>query len=65
MEDLIFVDYISTFNVPNRNNRVYDKKLVEAQVKIIADHFAKQVAINPWAENGVTALQAILTAKQS
>lgn len=26
--------------------------------------FAKQITINPWAEDGVTTLSAILTAKQ-
>lgn len=64
MEDLIFVDYIGTFGVPNRNNRVYDTDLVEREIKKIADRFAKQVEINPWAENKVTTLSAILTCKQ-
>ena len=64
MEDLLFVDYIGTLGTPNYNNRVYDRKLVEEQVKMIADHFAKQITINPWAENGAIALNAIITAKQ-
>lgn len=64
MEDLIFVDYISTFDVPNRNNRVYDRKLVEEQIKKIADLFAKQVEINPWAENRASTLYPVITCKQ-
>lgn len=64
MEDLLFVDYIGTFGVPNCNNRVYDRNLVEREIKKVAALFAKQVAINPWAEDGVTTLSAILTAKQ-
>lgn len=64
MKEMLFVDYIGTFGVPNRNNRVYDTDLVEREIKKIANQFAKYVTINPWAENGVTTLQAILTCKQ-
>lgn len=64
MEDMLFVDYVSSFSVPNRNNRVYDRKLVEEQVKMIADRFAKQITINPWAENAVTTMSAVITCTQ-
>ncbi len=50
MEDMLFVDYISTFGMPNCNNRVYDRNLFEREIKKIADCFAKQITINPWAE---------------
>lgn len=65
MEDLLFVDYISTLGVPNCNNRVYDRNLVEREIKKVAARFAKQITINPWAENSVTTMSAILTYKQA
>jgi len=66
MEDMLFVDYIGTFGMPNRNNRVYDVNLVEREIKKIADRLAKEKTINPWAENAVTTIQTtIVTCKQA
>ena len=64
---MLFVDYVSSFGMPNRNNRIYNANLIEREIQKIqkiADRFAKQIAINPWAENEVTTVSAVVTAKQ-
>lgn len=45
--------YISSIGVLN-NNRVYDINLITREFEKMEDRFAKQITINPWAENEVT-----------
>lgn len=51
--DMLLVDYIGSIGVPNHNNRVYDVNLITREFDKMADRFAKQITINPWAEHSV------------